>query len=57
MNRWCPAPDGLGLTNVIDRRGEGVTIILKESEQLSGRGPEYSLIDDNELRLMIWAAT
>ncbi len=41
---------------LMDKRGEGVRIIYDNSETLSGRLPEYSLIDDSELRLVIWAA-
>jgi ATP-dependent DNA helicase RecG len=54
----CPvSPDeGLGRSYLMDRRGDGVPIILNESNRLSGRTPEYSLIDDSELRLVIWAA-
>lgn len=52
----CPAPTGLGRVNLMDRRGDGVPIIMKECEQLSGRLPEYGLIDESELRLVIWAA-
>ena len=52
----CPAPTGIGRTRLMDRRGDGVPIILHESEELSGRTPEYSLIDDSELRLLVWAA-
>ncbi len=43
-------------SHFMDRRGDGVPIILKESHDLSGKKPEYQLIDDNELRLTIWAA-
>ena len=53
----CPAPTGLGRTHLMDRRGDGVPIILQETRQLSGRTPEYTLIDDGELRLVIPAAT
>ena len=49
----CPAPTGLGRVNLMDRRGDGVPIILRESRNLAGRAPEYSLIDDSELRLVI----
>ena len=49
----CPAPAGLGRGNLMDRRGDGVPIILRESRNLAGRAPEYSLIDDSELRLVI----
>jgi hypothetical protein len=40
----------------MDRRGEGVPIILDRSEALAGRPPEYRLIDDTELELTIYAA-
>ena len=52
----CPAATGLGRVNLMDRRGDGVPIIVQECEKLSGRLPEYMLIDDSELRLVIWAA-
>ena len=56
----CILPDatwlGSGRANIMEKRGEGVPIILDNSEQLSGRLPEYTLIDDSELRLIIWAA-
>ena len=41
---------------IMDKRGEGVPIIIIESERLSGRRPEYRLIDDTELLLTIYAA-
>ena len=41
---------------LMDRRGEGVTIILRESQQLSRRMPAYEVFDDSELRLTIWSA-
>ena len=52
----CPAPTGLGRVNLMDRRGDGVPIILQESQNLSGRLPEYTPIDESELRLVIWTA-
>lgn len=52
----CDAPSGLGRTRLMDRRGDGVPIIRRECQKISGRLPEYSLIDDSELRLLIWAA-
>ena len=52
----CPAPTGLGRLRMMDRRGDGVPIILRESRELSGRPPEYTVIDDSELRLVIPAA-
>ena len=53
----CPAPTGLGRTHLMDRRGDGVPVILQETRKLSGRTPEYTLIDDGELQLVIRAAT
>ncbi|MDR2819335.1 MAG: putative DNA binding domain-containing protein [Desulfovibrio sp.] len=41
---------------IMDKRGEGVPVILSESKELSGRMPEYRLIDDAELLLTIYAA-
>lgn len=41
---------------IMDKRGEGVPIIITESEKLSGRRPEYLLLDDAELKLTIYAA-
>jgi ATP-dependent DNA helicase RecG len=41
---------------LMDKRGEGVPIILTESEKLSGKRPEYVLIDDSELLLTIFTA-
>lgn len=42
--------------HIMDKRGEGVPVILSESERLSGRRPEYRLVDDSELLLTIFAA-
>ena len=52
----CPAPGGFGRTHLMDRRGDGVRIIREECRQLSGRLPQYNLVDDIELRLVIRAA-
>jgi len=41
---------------IMDKRGEGVPIIITESEKLSGRKPVYLLLDDAELKLTIFAA-
>jgi predicted HTH transcriptional regulator len=40
----------------MEKRGDGVPIILRESEKLSGKKPVYRLIDDSELLLTIYAA-
>ena len=52
----CAAPSGGGRTRLMDRRGDGVPIIRRECQELSGRLPEYRLIDESELRLVIRAA-
>lgn len=44
-------------THLMDRRGEGVPIILSESASLSGIEPQYRLIDESELLLTIYAAS
>ncbi len=41
----------------MEKRGDGVPIILHESEKLSGRKPIYRLIDDSELLLTIYSAS
>ena len=40
----------------MERRGDGVPIVLRETRELCGRPPEYSVIDGSELRLVIPAA-
>ena len=40
----------------MERRGDGVPVIFRETEALSGQIPEYRLIDDSELSLAIPAA-
>ncbi len=55
----CPVPESAGdvrRTYFMEKRGEGVPIILRESEALSGRKPEYRLIDDTEILLTIYSA-
>ncbi|MEW6221197.1 MAG: ATP-binding protein [Thermodesulfobacteriota bacterium] len=57
----CPIPTDLDWVNTdrrtfMDKRGEGVRIIMENSEQLSGRRPVFRLLDDAELMLTIFAA-
>ena len=57
----CPVPadiDGVETprSTLMDRRGEGVSIILERSERLSGKRPVYELPDESELKLTIFAA-
>ena len=59
LGRW-PVPDEPWLTttrrNMMEARGEGVTTILENSTKLSGRVPEYRLLDETELLLTIYGA-
>jgi len=55
----CPVDDPAGAPGrrfLMEKRGDGVPIILEESRKLCGRLPVYRLIDDAELLLTIWAA-
>ncbi len=56
----CPAPDEHWLTegraHFMEKRGEGVPIILDNSTALAGREPEFRVLDDAELMLTIHAA-
>ena len=42
---------------MMDRRGEGVSIILERSERLSRKRPVFELPDESELKLTIFAAS
>ena len=46
-----------GRSAMMDKRGEGVQIILDSSERLSGKRPIYQLVDESELLLVIPGAT
>jgi hypothetical protein len=57
----CPVPTDSDWVNTdrrtfMDKRGEGVRIILENSERLSGKSPQYRLLDDAELMLTLFAA-
>ncbi len=57
----CPVPvedpsGQIGRRFLMEKRGEGVPIILDESRKLAGRQPEYRLIDEAELLLTIYSA-
>ena len=57
----CPIPGSTEplaahRTTFMDRRGEGVSLILDRSEALSGKKPSYELIADQEVCLTVWAA-
>ena len=53
----CQVPDTdkaiTGRSAMMDKRGEGVQIILEQGEKLSGKRPVYRLVDDSELLLII----
>jgi ATP-dependent DNA helicase RecG len=54
----CPTEDPTGEFGrrfFMEKRGDGVPIIFEESRKLSGRDPEYRLIDDVELLLTIFS--
>jgi len=54
-----PVPESTGNVDrrfFMEKRGDGVPIILAESEKLSGKKPIYRLIDDSELLLTVFAA-
>lgn len=54
----CPIPE-INLqtkrSSIMDIRGEGVPIILSESEKLSGKRPKYRYLDESEIMLTIFA--
>ena len=56
----CPVPDEAWLTSsrahFMEKRGEGVPIILDNSTRLSGREPEFRVLDEAELMLTIFGA-
>jgi predicted HTH transcriptional regulator len=54
--RYYPVDDpGLSKRYLMDRRGFGVEMILRESAKLSGKRPLYEVIDDLEVCLTIYA--
>ncbi len=54
----CPVPGGSGAdrSHIMDKRGEGVPLIMERSQALSGQRPVYRLLDESELLLTIPAA-
>lgn len=52
----CPSPPGFGKQRLMEHRGDGVPRIRADTRDLAGRYPEYSLVDDAELRLVLPAA-
>ena len=56
LSRYFEADPVTGRQNLIEKRGEGVPTILRESERLSGRLPVYRTVGEAELGLTIYAA-
>jgi len=55
----CPVDDSsddVGRSFLMEKRGDGVPIIMEESTKLSGREPEYRVLDDAEVLLTIHGA-
>lgn len=56
----CTVPENerdlSGRSAMMDKRGEGVQIILDSSERLSGKRPVFRMVDESELLLVIPAA-
>lgn len=56
LSRYYPVTEPeLGKSHLMDKRGFGVEMILRESERLSGQRPLYETIGDLELCLTIYA--
>jgi predicted HTH transcriptional regulator len=54
----CPVEvEKYGRRMLMDKRGEGVPIILKESLRLSGRESVFEVIDDSEVRVTMYPAS
>ncbi len=56
LARCAPGGDQIQRRYYLEKRGEGVPIILNESEALSGKKPIYREIDHTELLLTIFPA-
>lgn len=57
LSRYYQAREEAGRQALIERRGEGVPKIINRSRELSGKEPQYRVIDDSELLLIIYAAS
>lgn len=53
----CPSRADFPRQRLMDRRGDGVPRIRDETKRLTGRFPEYSLVGDSELCLVLPAAS
>ncbi len=57
LSRYYNAHEEAGRQALIERRGEGVPKIMNASTALSGKEPEYRMVDDAELLLTVFAAS
>ena len=57
LSRYYNGREEAGRQALIERRGEGVPKIINRSNELSGKTPEYRMVDDSELLLTIYAAS
>lgn len=57
LSRYYAAREEAGRQALIERRGEGVPKIINASLALSGKEPEYRMVDDAELLLTLYAAS
>jgi len=54
----CPLSErftDLNRSLIMDRRGEGVPVIVSASTKLATKAPKYELLDDSELKLTIYS--
>ncbi len=49
-------PGAGGRSYFLERRGDGVPVILRETRELAGRNPEFRLVDRAELQVVVPAA-
>jgi len=54
----CPLVErftDLNRSRIMDRRGEGVPVIIAASAKLAAKPPKYELLDDSELKLTVYS--
>ena len=47
---------GVSRMTMMDRRGEGVPIILEEGMKIANKPPKYEILDDSEVKLTLFSA-
>lgn len=48
---------GVSRMTMMDRRGEGVPIILEEGAKIADKPPKYEILDDSEVKLTLFSAS